>query len=125
MQQNAKVYISILICITWIVLEEESGNELTRKNECHPPADRKPRPAWPRRSRRHQRDDPARASGRSTRYSEHQRARQSVHTERRSAGRDADRAGIYQLGGTRVMDNVIIYDKLEELNEGIEYNGGA
>ena len=22
------------------------------------------------------------------------------------------------------MDNVIIYDKLEELNEGIEYNGG-
>lgn len=23
------------------------------------------------------------------------------------------------------MDNVIIYDKLEELNEGIEYNGGG
>ena len=23
------------------------------------------------------------------------------------------------------MDNVIIYDKLEELNEGIEYNGGS
>lgn len=29
-----------------------------------------------------------------------------------------------KLGGTRIMDNVIIYDKLEELNEGIEYNGG-
>lgn len=40
MRQNAKVYISILICITWIVLEEESCNEFTRKNECHPPADR-------------------------------------------------------------------------------------
>lgn len=23
------------------------------------------------------------------------------------------------------MDNVIIYDKLDELNEGIEYNGGG
>lgn len=30
-----------------------------------------------------------------------------------------------KLGGQRIMDNVIIYDKLEELNEGIEYNGGA